>query len=278
MNMPPHKVCEQICALHAHFATLNAQFEKFLKLLEANQLKGSDLPEFFYRLGVSTTKPLPQENTRKRIFRLHAQIAATKHEWSIARKKLLRLLDNNNLSWAFDLPAILAAVWFENNPQNASTSAAAASATASATPPVDVYELNKAVIEDRVVMSMAENIVSVLWVLNTYKYRTFDYVPQIGLISPASGCGKSRALKTFKCLVANPWLSDHATAPSIYRRLRRQSHTCLLNEAENQGLLQDKKLRALLDAAFEHDGQIDFTEDESSVGIGVRSVRVGDPW
>ena len=267
MNQPPSKVCEKICALHISLTTSNAQLDTLLKVLEANKLKASDLPEFFYRLGASSAKPLPPENICNRIYKLHAQITASKQEWSTARKKLLCLLDKETLSWAIDLPAILAAVWFKENRQN--TSASAAAAASATTPSVDVFELNKVVTEDRVVMSNAECIVAALWNLLTYKYRTFEFVPHIGYISPASGCGKSTALKTHKAVVANPWYSSHVTAPGVYRKLRRQSHTCLLDEGENQGLLEDRKLRALIDAAFERDGCFDLVEDGETISIPV---------
>jgi hypothetical protein len=265
MNLPPPEVCDRIRELHAQLCASDGEDRRveLLELLVANNLSKNDLPEFFAITGVCTEKPLPQEKIRERIAKFHSQISVSDTVWAVAQRQLIRLLVKEDYSWTTDLPAILAADWIAKNRSSSAT------ASPSATPVVNVFALNRAVIEDRVVMSPEEVIVVALWALNSYNYRCYDYVPHLGLISPSSGCGKSITLKTLKGTVAHPWHPYHVTAPSIYRRLRRQSYTYLLDEAENQGLLQDRKLRAILDAAFERDGCVDLVEDGEAISIPV---------
>jgi hypothetical protein len=271
MSMPPPEVCARIRALHILLDQFDASLAaahhgELLKLLGEHQLNGNDLPQIFYHLNIATTKQVPQ-SVRERIVKLHARISATKAEWTAARKKLKTLLNKDGLTWELDLPAILAADWLKNNPTTI-TSGTTAAATAPTTPAIDLFDLNVAVIEDRVVMSNEDVIVAALWGLVSFVYREFEYAPQLGLISPSSNCGKTTLLKVLNCIVADPSYTSHATAASIYRKLRRQPYTYLLDEAENQGLLQDAKLRAVLDAAYDG-GAVDITIDGESVSIPV---------
>jgi hypothetical protein len=268
MNLPSPEVCNRIRELHGQLCASDGETRRveLLELLTANNLSQNDLPEFFAVTGAGTSKQLPEEKIRQRIAKFHSQISASDKVWALARRKLIGLLVEEGYSWTTDLPAIVAADWIAKNP---SSSCCCATASPSATPVVNVFALNRAVVEDRVVMSPEEVIVVALWALNSYSFRRYEYVPHLGLISPSSGCGKSITLRTLKGTVAHPWHPYHVTAPSIYRRLRRQSHTYLLDEAENQGLLQDRKLRAILDAAFERDGCVDLVEDGEAISIPV---------
>lgn len=130
---------------------------------------------------------------------------------------------------------------------------------------VNLFDLVKTVIEDRVVLSTAQSTVIALWGLNSYVYDNFMFAPQLGILVPASGHGKSTLRKVLKAMVHNPWHSHHATSAVIYRELERNPRTTLMfDEAENQNLPHDPKLRAIVDAAYEHDGSIDLVDKEGN--------------
>jgi len=260
-------VCQHLLAQHALLGSPNAKedaHDQLLKLLGEHDLSWNDWPEFFAATTpISGANPLPQSKICSRVCKLHALIGSPARDGWSARNKLRKLLAKHSLTWSHDLPAILAAAWANNNP-------ASANAAGSVDPEVDVYDLTRAVIEDRIVMTPTECTVFTLWTLNARKYTEFAYVPHLGIGSPASGCGKSTALKTLKRLAAQSWYSHHATPSAIYRHLRRRPRTTLLlDEAENQNLLHDRKLRAVIDAAYECDGSVDLVEDGESVKFPV---------
>jgi hypothetical protein len=266
MNLAPN-VCQRLLAQHGLLGSPNAKEgarDELLKLLGEHDLSWNDWPEFFAATTpIGAANPLPQSKICSRVCKLHALIGSPARDGWSARNKLRKLLAKHSLTWSHYLPAILAAAWANNTPVSPN-------AAASVDPEVNVFDLTRAVIEDRVVMTPAECTVSTLWTLNTHKYTDFAYAPQLGIVSPASVCGKSTALKTLKRLAAQPWYSHNATPPAIYRHLRRRPRTAvLLDEAENQNLLHDRKLRAIIDAAHECDGSVDLVEDGESVKFPV---------
>jgi hypothetical protein len=92
---------------------------------------------------------------------------------------------------------------------------------------------------------------------------TLEYTPRLGLISPDSGYGKTRALKILKQLVPEPKLTKNTTAPAMYRRLERGPRTTyLLDEGENQPILTDPVMRSVIDGGFERGGTIDRADGE----------------
>jgi hypothetical protein len=142
------------------------------------------------------------------------------------------------ITWSTDLPAILAADWIFRNPISASGPASQPSG-----PEVDVFQLTRMVIEDRVVLSPAALVVATLIVLNTHVYTQFAKVPQLGIIAPTSG----------------------------YRHLRRQPRsTLLLDGLENQNLRGDSPLRSIIEAAYDGWSK-DLVDDGESIKIEIRA-------
>ena len=184
--------------------------------------------------------------------------ASTLGERRKARDGLIKRLAEESLDWINDLPGILGAEWLDNSSTNRPSAATAPASE------VNLLDLVVATIEDRVVTSCAKCTVTALWSSNTYVYDNFIFAPQLGILVPASGHGKSTLRKVLEAVVHSSWHSHHATAAVIYRELERNPHTTLMfDEAENQNLTYDGKLRAIIDAAYEHDGCIDLVDRES---------------
>jgi hypothetical protein len=119
------------------------------------------------------------------------------------------------------------------------------------------------------VLPPAALVVATLIALNSHVYEQFAQVPQLGIIAPKSGCGKTTLLTALQRLVARPWASKHATAPAIYRHLRGQPcSTLLLDELENQNLTGNSTLRSIIDTAYEG-GSKDLVEDGESIKIQI---------
>ena len=101
------------------------------------------------------------------------------------------------------------------------------------------------------------------WILATHVYDTFEHSPRLGAIGQASGMGKSTLLKLLNQLASEPKLTDNVTPAAIYRRLEHHPKTTyLIDEAENQGLLSDRVLRAVLDGGYARGGSVDRADEE----------------
>jgi uncharacterized protein DUF3631 len=86
------------------------------------------------------------------------------------------------------------------------------------------------------------------------------------VIAPDSGYGKTRIMRVSKQLVREPKLSKNITAAAMFRRLAyRPRRTYLLDEAENQPILTDPVMRAVIDAGYERGGSIDRVDGEFPV-------------
>ena len=232
MTLPPPEICQRILALHLLLGFPDGQDEKrleLLKLLGECGLGWNSLPEFFADMKVNTVTPLPVVDFNgwkkrcQKVCQLHAAIGSSANDGLVAHKKLIEWVAKQQFTWSTDLPAILAADWIFRNPISASGPASQPSG-----PEVDVFQLTRMVIEDRVVLSPAALVVATLIVLNTHVYTQFAKVPQLGIIAPTSGCGKTTLLTVLQRLVAQPWASAHANPPAIYRHLRRQPRSTLL--------------------------------------------------
>ena len=120
--------------------------------------------------------------------------------------------------------------------------------------------------DDYVVATPAQRMVFALWALATYFYDQFEYSPRLGLISPTSGYGKTTVFKLLVELASEVKLTKNTSAPAIYRRLEHRPRTTyLIDEAENQGLLTDRVLRAVVDGGYERGGSIDRAGEEFSI-------------
>jgi hypothetical protein len=118
-------------------------------------------------------------------------------------------------------------------------------------------------LDDYIVATLAQCMVLALWMLGTHVYDQFECFSRLGLISPTSGFGKTTLFKLLDQLASETKLSKNATPAAIYRRLEHRPRTTyLLDEAENQGLLVDRVLRAVLDGGYERGGSIDRAGEE----------------
>jgi len=118
-------------------------------------------------------------------------------------------------------------------------------------------------LEEHIVATPAQRVVIALWALGTHVHDRFECFPRLGLISPTSSFGKSVVFKLLVQFAFEAKLTKHATAAAIFRRLEWHPRTTyLLDEAENQGLLDDRVLRAVLDGGYERGGSIDRAGEE----------------
>jgi Protein of unknown function (DUF3631) len=181
-----------------------------------------------------------------------------------ACKKLIALLAKHALVWN-DIPACIA----EADAADAARAPkpAAPSAAAGPGPEVNVLDLVLHLIEQHFVMTPEEKLVTALWALHCYVFNRFDHTPRLLVLSPTSRCGKSNLLKFLMLLVPDPYYSEDVTAAAVRDELARGSRTLLLDEGDNLGLLQDRKLRRLFLSGQHRDGYSDRF-------IGGRSHRV----
>jgi hypothetical protein len=162
MNLPTPEVCQELRALHLLLGSSqlpeeqrDAFRQQLLELLAVHGLKWSDWPEFFATQNIVPSQPLPPVDSSKwkkhceKARQLHAAMASTDKDGSVAYKKLIAEVAKQKFIWSSDLPAILAAHWIHHNPTVAGTAAAAPAS--SGPPEIDVFVLTKAVLEDRVV-------------------------------------------------------------------------------------------------------------------------------
>jgi hypothetical protein len=275
MNLPSSEVCKQLIALHLLLGSQLSDEQRdlfrkqLLHLLAAHTLRWSDWPEFFEAQNIQPTQPLPPVGSAKwkkqcqKICQLHASMASTANEGSVACKKLLAEIAKQKFAWSSDLPAILAADWIHQNPTVAGTASAASTGMPDG---FTLLDWLRALLDDYVVLSEGQRLVLALWALHTHVYDRFEYTPRLGVIAPDSGYGKTRIMRLLKQLVREPKLSKNITAAAIFRRLAyRPRATYLLDEAENQPILTDPVMRAVIDAGYERGGSIDRADGEFPV-------------
>ena len=271
MTLPPPEVCQQIFAAWVLLGApdwTEADRTRLLDLLAKHSLSINDLPQIFLAVNVAAAPSRPNDKVYERCWRLFGQLfAAEDPVRTTARKKLGECLTKHNLSWngPNGFTAVLLSYWADHNtaPTNA---AAPQQGSATDEPAFNVLELILALFDDYVVATPAQHTVIALWTLATHVYNQFEYSPRLGLVSPTSGYGKTTLFKLLKQLASEPKLTKNASPASIYRRLEHRPRTTyLLDEAENQGLLTDRVLRAVIDAGYERGGSIDRADGEFPV-------------
>jgi hypothetical protein len=240
MNLPAPEVLQRLIALHGDLGQSNGAdcLDPLLQVLAGNGLSWSDFPELFALCAMSSSQP---KRLRRRVGGLHELIgrASTPGERRKARDSLIRRLAEESLSWTRDLPGILASEWRDS--------------------------MMTAVIQSRVVLPEAQCTVAALWALNTYVYDNHAHAPQLGIVAPASSCGKSTLRKVLEAMAHGAWHSHNATPATVYRVLDRNPRTPIMfDEAENLNWSSDSKMRAVVDAAYESDGSIDRVDSEGN--------------
>jgi Protein of unknown function (DUF3631) len=239
-----------------------ADRDKLFGLLARHNLSIIDLPRTFLAVGVAAAQPRPGDKTYERLWRMFGQLASDNANIrTTARKKLDALLAKHGIGWAGPngFTSILLAYWAA---PGAPVDAAAAD-TVSDVPSFDALELTMWLLDEHLVVTPAQCMVIALWCLATHVCDMFEHSPRLGAIGPASGMGKSTLLKLLNQLASEPKLTDNVTPAAIYRRLEDHPKTTyLIDEAENQGLLSDRVLRAVLDGGYEHGGSVDRANEE----------------
>ena len=236
---------------------------RLLNLLTQHKQSINDLPAIFHAAGVIAAPSRPNDKVYKRIWKFFCHLNYDNEPTRLeARKKLDALLKKHGLEWNSPngFTAIVVAYWADSN--NASTGAATSQTTDDELK-FNVLDFLVALFEDYMVMSPGYCFINALWALHVHRYREFEVTPRLVSVSPGSGFGKTTLLELHKHLVSEPHLTKNTTAPAMYRRLERKPYTCfLLDEAENQGILVDRVMRALLDAGYEGGGSIDRADGE----------------
>ena len=167
------------------------------------------------------------------------------------REKLVALLTKHSLSWN-DIPDCIA----EADAADAARAPkpAAPSAPAGPGPEENVLDLVLHLIDEHFVMTPEEKLAAALWVLHCYVFDRFDYTPRLLVLSPTSRCGKSILLQFLGLLVPDPYYSEDVTAASVRDELARGPRKLFLDEGDNLGLLQDRKLRRLFLSGHHRNG------------------------
>jgi integrase len=239
-----------------------ADRDRLFGLLAKHGLSIVDLPETFCALKVTAAPAKPKK--KDRLWRLFGQLSSDNPNiWTTARKKLDALLLERQLDWN-GFSAILLAYWNHYIAPPADTAATAeADDTAADDPTFNALELVLWLLEEHVVVAPVQRLVIALWALASHVYDLFEKSPRLGVISPASDMGKSRLLDMFNQLASEPRLTKNASPAAIYRRLERHPRTTyLLDEAENQNLLGDRVLRAVIDGGYERSGIVERAGEE----------------
>jgi Protein of unknown function (DUF3631) len=270
MTLPPPEVCQQIFASWVLLGApdwTEADRIRLFGLLAKHSLSINDLPQVFLSVGVAAAPSRPKDKIYERLWRLFGQLAADNDSIrTTAREKLNAFLSKHKLGWngPNGFTAILLSYWADHN--NIASTAAPQQGSATDAPTFNVLELILVLFDDYVVATPAQRMVFALWALATYFYDQFEYSPRLGLISPTSGYGKTTVFKLLVELASEVKLTKNTSAPAIYRRLEHRPRTTyLIDEAENQGLLTDRVLRAVVDGGYERGGSIDRAGEEFSI-------------
>jgi hypothetical protein len=156
MNLPPPEIRLVLVQAHARIGDSNGadELEKVHQLLAAHGLTWSDWTEFF---GLMTPPSAMPHKQRRRFLGLHASMgrASTAGQRKHARNVLIKLIAEHSLSWSKDLPAILAADWLEKNPISSPGKTPGPTVSMDG-PDVNVFDLDRQIIERRVVLTPAQ--------------------------------------------------------------------------------------------------------------------------
>jgi hypothetical protein len=280
-GLPSPEICQRILALWIVLGEpdwTETDRLRLINLLTQHGQSVSDLPRIFHAAGVIAAPSRPKDKLYERIWRLFCHLNVDdKPIREEARKKLDEFLNNHKLEWngANGFTAILVVYWADNN--NISAGNAASQTTTDDEQTFTVLDFLLVLFEDYMAMSPNYRMIAALWALHVHHYREFEVTPRLLLVSPGSGYGKTTLLHMLKEFVADPHLTKNTTAPAMYRRLESKPSTCyLLDEAENQGILTDRVMRALLDAGYEGGGSIDRADGEFPVHFPCATAIRGD--
>ena len=143
--------------------------------------------------AIGGTMRLPPDKVCRLIRKLYASTSSPfEHEAEVAKEKLRVLLFEHSLTEA-DIPAILAAT--DDHGQKLSS---ASFPSAGAGPTINVFDLNSALIDDHVTVTVRERTAISLWITHTYLFRRFRITPRLAILSPVEGSRKGYLREQFE--------------------------------------------------------------------------------
>jgi hypothetical protein len=116
-----------------------------------------------------------------------------------------------------------------------------------------------------IITTIENALTSAFWTLHTYVYEMFTYTARLALWSRETGCGKSVLLALMEPLVDQGLKADDTTPPAIYRRLKRQRTTYLLDEVEHSEILSGRRFKAQYNMGYQG-GFIEVAGEEFPIG------------
>ena len=135
---------------------------------------------------------LPPDKVCRLIRKLYASTSSPfEHEAEVAKEKLRVLLFEHSLTEA-DISAILAAT--DDHGQKLSS----ASFPSAGAGPINVFDLNSALIDDHVTVTVRERTAISLWITHTYLFQRFRITPRLAILSPVEGSRKGYLREQFE--------------------------------------------------------------------------------
>jgi hypothetical protein len=107
-----------------------------------------------------------------------------------------------------------------------------------------------------VMLEFEQAIVIALWTLHTHVNTVFLQSPRLIVRSDDSGHGKSATLSFIRELADGSYKTVSPTAAVVFRRLKRERTTFLIDEGEYSRFLSDRDLRSLFDAGYEQGNSV----------------------
>ena len=107
-------------------------------------------------------------------------------------------------------------------------------------------------------LSEPQAAIVTLWIVHTHAIRLATTTPYLAITSAEKQSGKTRLLEVLELLVNKPWLTGHATAASLIRKIDKDRPTLLLDESDAafQGDKQyAEALRGVLNTGHRRGGQ-----------------------
>jgi hypothetical protein len=98
-------------------------------------------------------------------------------------------------------------------------------------------------------------LVIALWIAHSWTFKAFAYTPYLHVCSPEKRCGKTRLLECLELLVPKPRPMIRPTEPVLFRTIRKEKPTLLLDEIDTifsrDADETAEGLRAVLNAGFQ---------------------------
>ena len=175
-----------------------------------------------------------------------------------ARSKLGELLARHGKNWN-DVAAILAGAGAAK-PGSADPHPGAPTHRPSAPGAgVNVLDLVREISRRHLYLNEHEHVAFALWCVHTFVFDRFAITPRLVVLSPVRGCGKSTVLSVAKSLSHRSRKIDHVTSAALYRYIQDERPSLMLDEGDNQDLLNDPKMRAVLNSGHARDGNVGIT-------------------